>query len=344
VSHGRGWRGRGQSLVELALVAPILILLAMSVWDGGSVLREQVVLQQAARAGARVAATGYGTSVASSVVGNAVLASAGDLPGLSSTPGYLTISYPDAQSVRVLVRYDHALITPVLRQMWGNGTGMVALQASATFYVPQMTPVPGTVVPSTATPTPTPTMTPTPVRPTATPVPPTATPVPPTATPTISRLCTPSPSSQLLPALPTGYGFWCTLTVTTSSYVMVQWDDQADPNNVIGVYSTSPDPFLGRGDPVQLAPPSNDLAFNFRATSNNANRLPGLPPSSNVLIALSNCLRAGTYQLYFYNAGTALPRTTSSAPTAAEALYTCSNNNNYNDNGGNYNDGFGRDN
>ena len=46
-------RSRGQSLVELALVAPILILLAMSVWDGGSVLREQVVLQQAARDGER---------------------------------------------------------------------------------------------------------------------------------------------------------------------------------------------------------------------------------------------------------------------------------------------------
>ncbi|HEY0581748.1 MAG TPA: hypothetical protein VGE94_06160, partial [Chloroflexota bacterium] len=312
-------------------------------------LREQVVLQQAARAGARVAATGYGTSVASSVVSNAVLASAGDLPALSSTPGYVTISYPDAQSVRVQVRYDHALITPVLRQVWGNGTGIVALQASATFYAPQLTPVPATVVPSTATPTPVP-PTATPVPPTATPVPPTATPIVPTATPTISRLCTPSPSIQLLPALPTGYGFWCTLTVTTTSYVMVQWDDQADPNNAIGVYSTSPDPFLGRGDPVQLAPPSNNLAFNFRATTNNATSLPGLPPGSNVLIALSNCLRAGTYQLYFYNAGTALPRTTSSAPTAAEALYTCSNNNNndnggnYNDNGGNYNDGFGRDN
>ena len=74
-------RARGQSLVELALVAPILILLAMAVWDGGSVLREQVVLQQAARDGARVAATGYGTSVLDSVVSDAVAVSARDLPG-----------------------------------------------------------------------------------------------------------------------------------------------------------------------------------------------------------------------------------------------------------------------
>jgi Flp pilus assembly protein TadG len=104
-------RGLGQSLVELALVTPILILLAMSAWDGGSVLREQVVLQQAARDGARVAATGYGSAVTDSTLSDAVLASAADLPALKDTPGYVTISYPDAQSVQVRLKYAHALIT-----------------------------------------------------------------------------------------------------------------------------------------------------------------------------------------------------------------------------------------
>src|SRR6266851_9005131 len=138
-------RARGQSLVEVALVAPILILLAMSVWDGGSVLREQVVLQQAARDGARVAATGYGTAVLDTVVANAVIASARDLPGLSSTPGYVAISYPDPQSVHVRVTYVHSLITPVLRQVWAGGSGTINLQASATFFLPRLTPVPATL-------------------------------------------------------------------------------------------------------------------------------------------------------------------------------------------------------
>ena len=70
-STGRA-RGPGQSLVELALVAPIVIMLAMLAWDGGSVLREQVVLQQAARDGARVAATAYTPGAPQSLVTDAV--------------------------------------------------------------------------------------------------------------------------------------------------------------------------------------------------------------------------------------------------------------------------------
>src|ERR1700694_2938362 len=108
-------RAGGQSLVELALVAPILILLAMAAWDGGSLLREQIVLQQAARDGARVAATAYGQGVPLATIDHAVLASARDLSDLSTTPGYLAVTYPDAQSVQVALHYDHALYTPVLR-------------------------------------------------------------------------------------------------------------------------------------------------------------------------------------------------------------------------------------
>jgi Flp pilus assembly protein TadG len=175
-------RARGQSLVELALIAPVLILLSMAAWDGGSVLREQVVLQQAARDGARAAATIYGPTVASGTVTSAVLASAHDLPALSATPGYLSITYPDTQSVQVRLTYGHGLITPVLRQLWGNGSGTLLLQATATFYLPQLTPVPATVV------IPTPTMTPT-IAPTSTPSP---TPAPATSTPT--QTLTPTPT------------------------------------------------------------------------------------------------------------------------------------------------------
>jgi Flp pilus assembly protein TadG len=184
-------RARGQSLVELALIAPILIVMAMAVWDGGSVLREQVVLQQAARDGARVAATGYGTAILDAVVANAVIASARDLPGVSST-----VSYPDAQSVQVRVTYVHSLITPVLRQAWAGGEGTMSLQASATFYLPHLTPVPATLVLPTQTPIPALTATPT-----ATPVPAaTSTPSPTstatsTAVPTATVTATPPPTA-----------------------------------------------------------------------------------------------------------------------------------------------------
>ena len=185
--------GEAQSLVEFALIAPIIILLAMATWDGGSVLREQVVLQQAARDGARVAATSYGGAT-SSIVQDAVLASAADLPSLRNTPSYFTLS-SDSQSVTVRLAYAHALITPVLRQLWGGGT--LTLSASATFYLPKQTPVPAVITPSTPVPTatPTPTLTPTPTPPPAATA--TSTPtVTPTATPTVTPTATPTPEDS----------------------------------------------------------------------------------------------------------------------------------------------------
>src|SRR5205807_1319840 len=164
-------RAASQSIVEFALIAPALIILAMAAWDGGSVLRELLVLQEAARDGARAGATAYGGVPPGTggsvppIIAHAVTASASDLPALTSQ--MITITSSDAQSITVTVRYPHTLITPVLRQLWGGGTLM--LSANSTFFVPQMTPTTGTIVPSTPTPTP---------IPTATPVPRTATAVP----------------------------------------------------------------------------------------------------------------------------------------------------------------------
>jgi len=204
--------------VELALVAPILILLAMAAWDGGSVLREQVVLQQAARDGARVAATGYGSAVLDTIVSDAVLASAADLPALRNTPGFLTITR-DPQSVRVQLRSAHALITPILRNLWGGGQGTITLGASATFYLAQLTPVPSPVVLSTP----------------------------------ISGLrnpCSLYPTSQSIQALDNNTGYWCTLRITVPSYIGANWQDNGDPNNQLRIYSSNPDPFAGMSDPV----------------------------------------------------------------------------------------------
>ena len=185
-------RGEGQSLVEFALIAPIVILLAMSAWDGGSVLREQVVLQQAARDGARAAATSYG-GASPSIVQDAVLASAADLPALRYTPGYFNLT-SDSQSVTVRLTYAHSLITPVLRQLWGGGQGTVSLSASATFYLPQQTPVPAVITPST----PVPTATPSPAS-TSTAI---ATPTPmPTPTPTSTSSPTPSATPRSTPTI-----------------------------------------------------------------------------------------------------------------------------------------------
>jgi Flp pilus assembly protein TadG len=281
-------RSSGQSLVELALVAPILILLAMSAWDGGSVLREQIVLQQAARDGARVAATAYGPSGAAALVAAAVQSSAADLPSLSSsTPGYLTISYPDAQSVQVRLIYAHTLITPVLRQLWGGGQGSVMMHASATFYLPQLTPVPATLVPPTPTPTvtPSPTVTPTPSpTPTAT-----VTPTPQPRTP-----CALGPTLQTIPPLAPNSGFWCTLQLATPSYLAAGWQDNNDPGNQLPMYFDNPDPFAGQPDPVAMAPPSGNVA------------LPATHVSGVLWAFTPTCQPVGTYTVYFFDGGAQL--------------------------------------
>jgi Flp pilus assembly protein TadG len=224
---------RGQALVEMALVAPIVILLAVAAWDGGSILREQVILQQAARDGARAAATDYAPGAAQAVVANAVQASAADLPALISTPGYLTISYPNAQSVEVRLRYAHVLITPVLRQLWAAGQGAVVLSASAVFYLPPQTPVPATIVPST--PAPTPTLT---ASPTATPTPqPTATPSPtPSPTPGITT-CT---LQVTVPPLQNNSDYLVSVQLTVPSYIAVTWDAGSTRQNIALAISSGP--------------------------------------------------------------------------------------------------------
>lgn len=289
----------GQSIVEFALIAPVVILLAMATWDGGSVLRDQVVLQQAARDGARARATAFGGAT-NAVVQDAVLASAqSDLPSL--TVQMITVSpAPDPQSITVSVRYPHALITPVLRQLWGGGSGTVTLQASSTFYVPQLTPTAAAIVPSTptATPSPTPTLSPTPT-PTATPSPtPAATPVPP-------YVCANTPNTnQQFNALGASRGYWCTLTITSPVYIWGIWQDNNNPTNEIDIYLNTPNPFAGQSEPSSKDP----------TTITNTNLSASFRPSAGVLWGYSaipgtsspTCETAGTYDVYFFNRGAAM--------------------------------------
>jgi hypothetical protein len=291
-------RGRGQSLVEFGLVAPILLLLAIAVWDGGSVLREQVILEQAARDGARVAASDYG-EVPLDVVAEAVRLSAADLPGVTPTVEYR------AGEVEVRLTYDHALYTPVLRNLWGGSSGAVRLTASAVFFVPQLTPVPGTIVPSTPIPTATPTSTPTstPVPPTATPTrtptvvvgAPTATRTPtPTATrtptPTWTPTVTPSPTatpqvrvcwvSFTVPFLDNNRGWYYTFTTDTTTPIWANWSH------------------VGRNGNDQLsiragAPPGTVIASDSASANGD----------TSIDAVTTQWVPAGTYTLYFFNRG-----------------------------------------
>jgi Flp pilus assembly protein TadG len=296
---------RAQSLVEFALIAPVLILLAMAAWDGGSVLREQVVLQQAARDGARVAATSYKPGASLATVEDAVLASASDLPALRNTPGFLSLSFPDAQSVQVQLHYSHALITPVLRQLWGGGSGMLTLSASATFYLPQQTPVPATIVPSTPLPTATPTPTP---SPTSTPTPAA------TATPTVTKTPAATATPSLLPCeraitvppLNNNTGYYVTLQLTQSSVITTTWTTAEEAGGQLDLFIYADSPFNDQPNPTSFVPSASPLAA---AT--------GRPT-----VSTSVSTSAGSYAVYFYKEGVGLGL--SSAATISYQSATCS--------------------
>lgn len=120
--RGKG-NARGQSLVEFALVLPLLLILVFGVIDFGMGLRSYISLTNAVREGARFAAVGnpagtYPTdcdgATSTSVVGRVCTALGdGNLNNVQS----VTVTYPDgvAPGNRVVVsaQYEYTYITPL---------------------------------------------------------------------------------------------------------------------------------------------------------------------------------------------------------------------------------------
>ena len=115
--------GRGQSLVEFALVLPVLMIMVFGIIDFGMGLRSYISLTNATREGARFAAVGnpagaYPTdcngSTTTSVIGRVCVAIEGlDLADLQS----VSVAYPNGQnpgeSVIVSAEYTYNYITPL---------------------------------------------------------------------------------------------------------------------------------------------------------------------------------------------------------------------------------------
>ena len=131
---------RGQSLVEFALVIPVLIILVFGIIDFGLALRAYISVTQATREGARFAAVGNdaGTftsggsgqcngTTTTTVVGKVCSTMNGlSLSDLSS----VSVTYPtgktSGQSVRVSAQYHYDYITPVdaiLNALSGGSVG-----------------------------------------------------------------------------------------------------------------------------------------------------------------------------------------------------------------------------
>lgn len=168
---------RAQAIVEFALVLPVLTLLLLLGVDFARVMHDRLILFDAARAGAQIAAASPAPPFPR--VAAAVVAETSDLP-IQGDAAHIQVRYPADGTVVVRVEYDFQAMTPLIALTWGGGP--LAVSAAATWPL----------VSTGAVPTPLPTPSP---RPSATP---TAAPAPtaaprPTASATASATAAPTP-------------------------------------------------------------------------------------------------------------------------------------------------------
>ena len=101
---------RGASLVEFAMVAPLLVVLLFAIADLGRAFQTWITLTNASREGARLGATGADAAAIRERVKTTA-------PGLGLSDGNIGVSYPNGQStgnsVVVTVNHNLSLITPL---------------------------------------------------------------------------------------------------------------------------------------------------------------------------------------------------------------------------------------
>jgi len=131
---------KGQSLLEFALVIPVLCMIFMGIFDFGWILHRQITLDNGTRAGARRGAVGETTANIKNLVINSVY--------FTLTPDQVVIKVLDANHVDIGNPNDRTpdnyivvevtlnnveLITP-LRNV-ANGIGQINLHSRAEFLI-----------------------------------------------------------------------------------------------------------------------------------------------------------------------------------------------------------------
>jgi len=103
---------RGQSLVELSLTLPLLLILLVGVAEVGNAINAYVTVVDAGRDGARLGSRGVASD---NEIKGLVLTEMGRLPGSVDQDNDITVEHdvvpvPEHPSIRVTVCYDHPLI------------------------------------------------------------------------------------------------------------------------------------------------------------------------------------------------------------------------------------------
>ena len=103
---------KGQSLVETALILPVLLLLLTAIIDFGLLFNSYLVVSNASREGARHAVVGDSDAQIRSAAANAAASLDPARLEIEITPSEAARNTGD--SVTVTVRYGYSMVTPVI--------------------------------------------------------------------------------------------------------------------------------------------------------------------------------------------------------------------------------------
>ena len=109
---------RGQSIVEMAIILPILILILMSIIDFGLMFNSVLVINNASREGARSAAVGLGDSEITAMIQNVTSELDQDSLAIEIDPTEGNRTRGDQVAVRIT--YQNEMITPIISAIVGD--------------------------------------------------------------------------------------------------------------------------------------------------------------------------------------------------------------------------------
>lgn len=107
---------RGQSLVETAIILPIIILIVMGIIEFGLIFNSYIIIANASREGARKAALGGTDSEIVQVVENMTTTLKLSNMNISVSPSFNSRKH--GTQVKVEVVYRAGLITPVIGKLF----------------------------------------------------------------------------------------------------------------------------------------------------------------------------------------------------------------------------------
>lgn len=115
---------KGQSIVELAIILPVLLLLILGIFEFGRVMNAYLIINHAAREGARTGAVGNSDSYIIDKVINSTSTLDQSKLTITISPGQY--SRTRGESIVVKVEYDIALIIPMIQSLIPNQYHLVA--------------------------------------------------------------------------------------------------------------------------------------------------------------------------------------------------------------------------